>query len=452
MVSVVKSEWHQVEKRYGIEIDADMLAEIYPELDEDAIEAKLAALESGDEDVEEVINDASNNDVDIDWDYLNEDDWWTDRKGGYDITYKVEEWEVREDYVSPITHKCKHCKWAGSKYDAQWSWEDSDGKELDEAIKICPMCDSVLELTEVGVEEEAKDAANKAKWANMAEETAEEDEDLFEDTPERTAELNAALEELKAEFDRLSVTDDVEELTEESDKHEEHVAAKWPFDKEAVTEAADLLPNYPAGEYTIRIWGRTREIGVGKISKQQYEYWSHEDHNDDLSDAMNESYDYDENNTPEKARFDSAYYEYQDVHSFWGFDEDDTHMTITDESGEEIYDGTLDGFISEAHGDNDSRWDATEEVEELYPHYLGKGYFVVWTQGGKGSCIQTTIDTEGEEFDPRKLKYTTWDIEGSSCVNRLKYDDVELDDYGMDSEHDNWRGQWSQFDVYHNKK
>jgi len=429
MVTVVKSEWHQVEKRYGIDIDADMLTEIYPELDEDEIEAKLAQLESGEEDVEEVINEAWNNNVDIDWDYLNEDDWWTDRKGGYEVTYKVEEWKVHEDYVSPVTHKCTKCKWTGSQYDAAWSWVDSEGKELDEAIKICPMCDSATELTEVGVEEAAKDAANKAKWAKIAEDTEEEDDDENVGTPPSDEEMKEQLAAL--------VTEQV---------------VKWPFDKEAVTEAADLLPNYPAGEYTIRIWGRTREIGVGKISKQQYEYWSHEDHNSDLSDAMNESYDYDENDTPEKARFDSAYYEYQDVHSFWGFDEDDTHMTITDESGEEIYDGTLDGFISEAHGDNDSRWDATEEVEELYPHYLGKGYFVVWTQGGKGSCIQTTIDTEGEEFDPRKLKYTTWDIEGSSCVNRLKYDDVELDDYGMDSEHDNWRGQWSQFDVYHNKK
>jgi len=448
MVAVVKSEWHQVEKRYGIEIDADMLAEIYPELDEDEIEAKLAALESGEEDAEEVINEAWNNDVDIDWDYLNEDDWWTDRKGGYEVTYKVEEWKVHEDYVSPVTHKCTKCKWTGTQYDAAWSWQDSEGNEIDDPIKICPMCDSATELTEVGVEEAAKDAANKAKWAKIEEDEVEEDADENVGTPPGDEEMKEQLAAL--------VTEKV---------------ARWPFEEELDKEMeeelkgienalnaldaempGDILPKYPAGEYTIRIWGRTREIGVGKITKQQYDHWSHEDHNDDLSDAMNESYDYDENNTPEKARFDSAYYEYQDVHSFWGFDEDDTHMTITDESGEEIYDGTLDGFISEAHGENDSRWDATEEVEELYPHYLGKGYFVVWTQGGKGSCIQTTIDTEGEEFDPRKLKYTTWDIEGSSCVNRLKYDDVELDDYGMDSEHDNWRGQWSQFDVYHNKK
>ena len=451
MVSIVKSEWHQVEKRYGLEIDASLLTDIYPELDDDAIEAKLAELESGEEDVETVINDAWENSIDIDWDYLNEDDWWTDRKGGYEVTYKVEEWEVREDYVSPVTHKCTKCKWTGSQYDAQWSWEDSEGKELDEAIKICPMCDSGLELTEVGVAEAAKDAANKAKWAKESE-VDEADFDEANEEPVSENELADALAELKAEFDRLSVTDDVEELTEEPDKREEHVVAKWPFDKESATEESEVLPNYPAGEYTIRIWGRTREIGVGKISKQQYEHWSHEDHNDDLSDAMNESYDYDENDTPKKARFDGAYYEYQDVHSFWGFDEEDTHMTITDENGEEIYEGSLDSFVKGAHGDNDSYWEASEEVEELYPHYLGKGYFVVWTQGGKGSCIQTTIDTNGEEFDPRKLKYTTWDVEGSTVVNRLSYDGDELDDYGMDSEHDNWRGQWSEFNVYHNKK
>ena len=425
MVSVVKSEWHQVEKRYGLEIDTDLLSEIYPDLDEAEIDTKLAELESGEEDVETVLNDAWDNSVDIDWDYLNEDDWWTDRKGGYEVTYKVEEWEVHQDYVSPVTHKCVKCKWTGSTYDAEWKWEDDDGVELDEAIRICPMCNSATELTEVGIQEEAKSAANKAKWASVD----DEDEDL---------------QELKREFEELAV-DDEEVKTPE---------AEWPFSKDDIIAQSDteVLPNYPAGEYTIRIWGRTREIGVGKISKQQYEHWSHEDHEDDLSDAMNENYDYDENNTPKKARFDSAYYEYQDVHSIWGFDEGDTLMTITDDSGEEIYRGDLSGFIGEAHGDNDSRWEASEEVDEMYPDHLGKGYFVVWTQGGKGSCIQTTIVTDGEEFDPRKLKYTTWDIEGSAIVNRLSYDGDELDDEGMDSEHDNWRGQWSQFNVYHNKK
>ena len=170
MVSVVKSEWHQVERRYGIEIDADILSEIYPDLDEDEIEEKLAQLESGEEDVEEVINEAWNNDVDLEWEHLNEDDWWTDRKGGYEVTYSAEEWEVHEDYVAPITHKCTKCKWSGSQYDAQWKWTDDNGNELDEAVKICPMCDSGIELTDVGIEEEKKDAENKARWAKLSEE------------------------------------------------------------------------------------------------------------------------------------------------------------------------------------------------------------------------------------------------------------------------------------------
>ena len=88
MVTVVKSEWHSVEKRYSVEIDEDILAEIYPEMDEDEISQLLKELESGDMSIDSVIEDAGW-DVNIDWDWLDEDDWWTDRKGGYDVTYEV---------------------------------------------------------------------------------------------------------------------------------------------------------------------------------------------------------------------------------------------------------------------------------------------------------------------------------------------------------------------------
>lgn len=203
MVSIVKSEWHQVEKRYGIEIDSDILSEIYPELDEDEIDAKLAELESGDLDIEEVINDAYENNVDIDWNYLDDDDWWTDRKGGYDVTYNVEEWEIREDYVPPVTHKCTNCKWSGTEYQAEWRWLDSDGNDLDEATKVCPMCENSIELTEVGVEEEKKAAAMLAKWENK-------------DDPEDEMDIEQALEELKAEFDLLMQTE--ETPVEDDDK------------------------------------------------------------------------------------------------------------------------------------------------------------------------------------------------------------------------------------------
>lgn len=90
MVTVVKSEWHQVERRYGLDLDEDLLSEIYPDDTEEEIQAKLEQLASGELDIDTVMDDAMENDVDIDWDWLDEDDWWTDRKGGYEITYEVQ--------------------------------------------------------------------------------------------------------------------------------------------------------------------------------------------------------------------------------------------------------------------------------------------------------------------------------------------------------------------------
>jgi hypothetical protein len=415
MVTIVKHEWHQHDRQYAIEIDEALLSEIYPDKEEDEIKVILDGIADGTYDYEDVLNDANDNDVDIEWEFQY-DDCWTDRKGGYDVTYELGDessWHIEPEPPKP-THKCSNCKWVGQSYDAEWTWVYKGGKKLDEAVKTCPMCDSNLVLTEAGILEETARKEREAKWKE--EEMLDEEDEVLVDE----AELEEALEELKAEFETLTAEDD-----------------------------DSLQESYPEDTYTIRVWGRTREIGVHKIKKAQYEYWSDEDHEDDLSDALNESYDYDENKTPKAARFDLPYYEYQGKHSFWGFDQDDTHMTIENSEGETIYEGDLESFFGEAHGEEDSLYDATEEQEELYPEHLGKGYWLMWTQGGKGSCIQTSI--EGV-FEPKKLKALNWDIQGTSVVTRLVYDGEELSDDGMDSEHDNWRGQWSQFDVYHNAK
>jgi len=467
MVTIVKHEWHQHDRQYAIELGEDLLSEIYPDMDEDEIASLLKQLENNEADIDEIISDAYDNDVEIEWDFQY-DDCWTDRKGGYEVTYEYgdESSWVEPDKEPEPTHKCTKCKWVGQSYDAEWLWPEDDETGEQEAKKVCPMCDSDTELTEVGIKEEQEKQERQARWAKQ------DGEDEDEDDAERTQELEDALEELKREFDELLVAEDEDEKTNTSSTHwptpnSNFVeTAKWPFEKtqketnevpvawpferpeegprqKLTMEQVDkmeeeVLPNYPAGEYTIRVWGRTREIGVSKIKKAQYNYWSDEDHEDDLSDALNENYDYDENKTPKAARFDLPYYEYQDKISFWGFDEGDTHVTITNSDGVEIYEG-------------DMGWFEGEEVEELYPEYLGKGYWLMWTQGGKGSCLQVTIDTGDEEFDPNEITFTTWDVQGSSVINRVQYQGVDLEDEGMDSEHDNWRGQWSEFNVYENE-
>jgi hypothetical protein len=91
MVSIVKSEWHQVEKRYGIEIDRVVFGEIYSDIEDEAeIDLMYLQFEAGELSVDEVIDKAWEEGVDLDWDWLDEDDWWTDRKGGYEVTYEVQ--------------------------------------------------------------------------------------------------------------------------------------------------------------------------------------------------------------------------------------------------------------------------------------------------------------------------------------------------------------------------
>lgn len=158
MVTLVKHEWHQVDRQYAIEIDEAILSEIYPDLDDDEIAEKLQQIEDGDISVDDIVSDAYDNDVDLEWDHQY-DDCWTDRKGGYDVTYELGDdssWHSEPPPPEP-THKCTKCKWKGQQYEAEWQWEDSEGNEYDEAKYVCPMCDSELELTEHGVvEEEAR--------------------------------------------------------------------------------------------------------------------------------------------------------------------------------------------------------------------------------------------------------------------------------------------------------
>jgi hypothetical protein len=161
MVTLVKHEWHQVDVQYAIEIDEDTLSEIYPDLDEDEIAEKLQQIADGEIDVEEVVNDAYENDVELEWDHQYDDNW-TMRKGGYDVTYELgdEDSWVTPDTPPEPTHKCTKCKWTGQSYDAEWHWPEDDNED---AKQVCPMCDSDLELTPEGV------IADEEKKKRMAE-------------------------------------------------------------------------------------------------------------------------------------------------------------------------------------------------------------------------------------------------------------------------------------------
>lgn len=267
MVTLVKHEWHQTDRQYCLELDEDLLREIYPDMKKREFNNLLKSLENGDADIEEIINDAWENNIDIDWEFQY-DDCWTDRKGGYEVTYEYgdEDSYHHEPEPTPPTHKCTKCKWQGASYDADWQHQDADGNDLEEPKKVCPYCESDTELTEYGVQEEQERKERQARWDK---EWAEQEEavpcyscgamhkeselpeikesgyycpscnenwvmmDHREATEEENIDLENALQELKDEFDRLLAEENglVEDLDQEVTPLEDAVAETKPKKK-----------------------------------------------------------------------------------------------------------------------------------------------------------------------------------------------------------------------------
>jgi hypothetical protein len=92
MVQVIKKEWHQVSREFTLDLDTGLLGEIYPDSSEEELEEMLAEVGDGTRDIEDVMADAWDSGVDMEWNH-EYDDWWTDRKGGYDVTYELAEGE-----------------------------------------------------------------------------------------------------------------------------------------------------------------------------------------------------------------------------------------------------------------------------------------------------------------------------------------------------------------------
>ena len=191
MVTIVKHEWHSVDSQFAFELERELLEEIYPDMDEDELDALWEQVEAGEADLDEILNEAWNQGVDIDWD-RQYDDFWTDRKGGYDITYEYgdESSWVEQPKEPEHTHKCTKCRWTGMSYNCDHNYLREDGSVIEDywnsdeestsTQDICPMCDSDTELTEAGIQDAKERAEREARWAKEAEEMEQNDDEISE--------------------------------------------------------------------------------------------------------------------------------------------------------------------------------------------------------------------------------------------------------------------------------
>jgi len=207
MVTLVKHEWHQVDSQFAYELDMDTLAQIYPDMKKRELKALMKQIEKGEYDIDDLLNDAYDNDVEIEWErqYY---DWWTDRKGGYDVTYELgneDSWHNESPPTEP-THKCTKCKWIGQRYQTITQHLREDGtviedyyssEEISTSTKdVCPMCDSELKLTEEGIKEEQERLEREAQWAKWEADNLEVNDDNEQEVVDAIAELETAFAEL----------------------------------------------------------------------------------------------------------------------------------------------------------------------------------------------------------------------------------------------------------------
>lgn len=169
MVTIVKHEWHQVDSQFAFELSLDKLQEIYPDSSQDELTQLLSQIENNEIDVSTIVEDAFNNDVVIEWE-RQYDDWYTDRKGGYDVTYELgdeDSWHSLNTEAEPEpTHKCVKCRWTGQSYQTLIQYLREDNSVIENyhdsvedyhfTKEVCPMCDNDIVLTEKGKDKEKR--------------------------------------------------------------------------------------------------------------------------------------------------------------------------------------------------------------------------------------------------------------------------------------------------------
>ena len=175
-------------------------------------------------------------------------------------------------------------------------------------------------------------------------------------------------------------------------------------------------------KYEIEIYGYGGEIVMGKLTKEQYEFWI--DHADRESEELHSHLFWDpwsdEDGNPmtddEDPRWLGQWYEIDDIYHGCNALVDGCRITVTDEDGKEVW--TTDDPIIES--------------TEFYDPDEQEGYVFKGWSSEKGNFFGGEF--EAEEFDPAKLKFYASNVDGEVFIDSLEYEDQTVDnDMGGDT-------------------
>ena len=199
--------------------------------------------------------------------------------------------------------------------------------------------------------------------------------------------------------------------------------------------------------YTVQISGYGGESVYGKITKEQYEFWSNEEavekvFEEGADGALNEYFwDMEEFNDkiPEEAQFDTEWHDIDNIEHSNGCTLDSGMLEICEvDSGEydakhiaDVWEGDVKQLITEQDIEVDER------ILDLDDHATkdGHNYVFYGMSVEKGSFYFATIELEdNEEFDISKLNFDICEMpNGDTIINDVSYKGEFLDNVGDDT-------------------
>jgi hypothetical protein len=177
-------------------------------------------------------------------------------------------------------------------------------------------------------------------------------------------------------------------------------------------------------KYEIHLSGYGGEIAIGRITKEQYEFWK------EREDLSNHCHDWDnELEIPDDmiiAR-DGSWYECDDLAHENGCEFSSAcWVSVYDENSNEVWSCPLDGAELEERG----VYVEGMNRDEYYVAYDSDAEYYFYGQNFEKGTFQTyEIEIYGK-FDPARLNFSTIDVNGWELVNGVSYESIELDDTG----------------------
>lgn len=175
-------------------------------------------------------------------------------------------------------------------------------------------------------------------------------------------------------------------------------------------------------KYDIHLSGYGGEIVIGSITKEQYEFWK------DRDDLDEYAYDWDNNiKVPEDMKIfvDGNWHECDNLVHENGIEFSSACWIIVyDQDGNEVFQCCL----NEEDLENKGIGIDGMNNDEYYVRYDSDAEYCFLGQNIEKGTFQTyEVEIYGK-FDPKKLNFSTIDIEGWRLVNGVSYESVELDD------------------------